>query len=178
MLSRNSIALALAFAATSLITNAAPARADLPLSVQLGGQFPQQNNAQNAGGDAQVDVGLNYDFIRAPVVPVQVSFQFDDANGSHGSGTFNEVGFGVAGRLTTPLYAGLGFSVYNVNARLAFPNAPSTSSTSIGENYFAGYRFLTLPGGVNFALQGTYKQIPSQFGINPSSFEAGVRVQL
>jgi len=178
MHTRTSIAVTLALAATALLANAAPARADLPLSVELGAQLPQQTNARNAGGDTQVNVGINYDFIRAPVVPFQVSFHFDDANGSHGSGTLNETAFGVQGRLTTPLYAGLGFSVYNVNSRLAYPNAPSVSATSIGESYFAGYRFLSLPGGVNFALQGTYKQIPSQFGVNPSSFGAGVRVQL
>jgi hypothetical protein len=178
MLLRNSSGLALAVAAIGFAVTAAPARADLPISLQLGAQFAQQSNARNAGGDTQTSFGLNYDFIRAPIVPVQVSFQFDDSNGTHDSGTLNELGFGVAARLTTPLYAGIGFSVYNVDARLAFPNAPSLTSTGIGTNIFAGYRFLSLPGGVNFALQGTYKQLPTLNGINPSSFGAGVRVQL
>jgi len=178
MLRLFSTPLALGFVVGALVWSGAPARADAPLSLQLGLAVPPQSAARNAGGTTQVDVGLNYDFIQAPVVPFQVSFQFDDQNGSHGSGSLNALGFGVAGRLTTPLYAGIGFSVYNVNAKLAAPNAPSLSSTGIGTNIFAGYRFLSLPGGVNFALQGTYKQLPSFQGINPSSYGAGVRVQL
>jgi hypothetical protein len=156
----------------------APAAADLPVSVQLGAQFPSQNNAQNAGGDAQTDFGLNYDFIRAPVVPVQVSFAFDLAQGTHGSGMFDEYGLGAAARLTTPIYAGAGISLYNVNARYAFVNAANITSTGIGESIFVGDRFLSLPGGLNFSLQATYKQLPSFAGLNPSSFGAGLRVQL
>jgi hypothetical protein len=156
----------------------APARADAPISVELGAQFPQQTNARNAGGDAQYDLGLNYDFINAPVVPIQASFQFDDANGTNRSGSLNAAGFGLAGRLTTPVYAGIGVSVYNVTAKLAYPGAPSVSGTGIGTNIFAGDRFLTLPGGVNFSLQATYRQLPSFAGVNPSSVGVGLRVQL
>ena len=162
----------------ALLASALPARADLPVSVQVGAQFAQQNNARNAGGDTQTDIGLNYDFIRAPVVPVQVSFQFDNANGTHGSGSLHETGFGVAGRLTTPLYAGIGFSVYSVDARRSFANAPTLSSTGLGTNIFAGARLFSLPGGANVALQGTYKQLPSFGGITPNSYGAGLRVQL
>jgi hypothetical protein len=155
-----------------------PARADAPISVQLGAQFPEQGTARNSGGDVQTGFGVNYDFIHAPIVPVQVSLAFDDANGSNANGKLDAYGFGVAGRLTTPLYAGLGFSVYNVNARLNAPFAPSVSATGIGTSIFVGERFLTLPGGVNFSLQGTYKQLPSLYGINPSSLGVGLRVQL
>jgi hypothetical protein len=168
----------MAAAAAGMLATAVPARADIPVSLQLGAQFAQQNNARNAGGDTQTDIGLNYDFIQAPVVPVQVSFQFDNTNGTHGSGSLHETGFGVAGRLTTPLYAGIGFSVYSVSARRSLPNAPTLTSTGIGTNIFAGVRFLSLPGGVNFSLQGTYKQLPSFGGITPNSYGAGLRVQL
>jgi hypothetical protein len=156
----------------------APALADAPISIQVGGQFPQQTNARNAGGDAQYDLGLNYDFINAPVVPIQASFQFDDANGTNHSGSLNAAGFGLAGRLTTPLYAGMGLSVYNITAKLAYPGAPSVSGTGIGTNIFAGDRFLSLPGGVNFSLQATYRQLPALGGINASSIGVGLRVQL
>jgi hypothetical protein len=172
-----SLAGVLALAAT-LTVPAVPALADAPLSVELGAQLPQQSNARNAGGDVQTGFGVNYDFIRAPIVPVQVSLAFDDANGSNGNGKLDDYGIGVAGRLTTPLYAGIGFSVYTVNARVNAPSAPSFTSTGIGTTIFAGERFLTLPGGVSFALQGTYKQLPSFQGINPSSIGVGLRVQL
>jgi hypothetical protein len=161
-----------------LLAAASPAAADLPLSVQLGAQFPTQNNAQNAGGDVQTNVGLNYDFIRAPVVPIQASFAFDLAQGSHGSGMLNEYGFGAAARLTTPIYIGAGLSIYNVNARYAFPGAANLTATGIGENIFVGDRVLSLPGGVNLSLQATYKQLPSVAGLNPSSLGVGLRVQL
>jgi hypothetical protein len=163
---------------TLVLAAAAPAAADLPISVQLGAQFPTQNNSQNAGGDAQTNVGLNYDFIRAPVVPIQASFAFDLSQGTHGSGMLNEYGFGAAARLTTPIYVGAGISIYNVNARYAFPNAQNVSSTGIGENIFVGDRVLSLPGGVNFSLQATYKQLPSFDGLAPSSLGVGIRVQL
>jgi hypothetical protein len=176
---RFSYSIAGALAVTAALAGAAlPATADTPISVQLGAQFPQQSNGRNAGGDVQTGFGVNYDFIRAPVVPVQVSLAFDDANGSNGYGKLDTYGFGVAARLTTPLYAGVGLSVYNVNSRFNVPNAPSASSTGIGESFFVGERFLTLPGGANFSLQGTYKQIPSFNGINPSSLGVGLRVQL
>jgi hypothetical protein len=177
MRSSPSIAGVLAFAA-ALAAAAVPALADGPLSVQVGAQFEQQGNARSAGGDVQPNFGLNYDFIHAPVVPVQVSLAFDTANGSNGNGKLDEYGFGVAGRLTTPLYAGIGFSVYNVNARLNAPTALTFTSTGIGTTIFAGEKFLTLPGGVSFAIQGTYKQLPSFEGISPSSLGVGLRVQL
>ncbi len=161
-----------------VLAAAAPAAADAPVSVQLGAQFPTQNNAQNAGGDVQTNLGLNYDIINAPVVPVQASFAFDFAQGSHGSGMLNTYGFGGAARLTTPLYAGAGLSIYNVNARYAYPGAVNATSTALGESVFVGDRVLSLPGGLNFSLQATYKQIPSFDGINPSNFGVGLRVQL
>lgn len=165
-------------AAFAFLANAAPACADLPLSVQIGPQFPVQSNARSAGGNAQIDVGLNYDIVRPPVIPAALSFQFDEANGANGAGNLNEYGFGFAGRLTTPFYAGAGFSVYNTTGRPNSPFAASFSSTALGTNYFVGDRFLSLPGGVNFSLQAGYKLIPQFDGVNPSAFGVGLRVQL
>ncbi len=160
------------------VAAAVPAFADVPLSVSLGAQFPSQGNAQKAGGDVQTDFGVNYDVINAPVVPIQASFTFDASQGSHGNGMLDVLGFGLAGRLTTPLYAGAGLSVYNVNARPDTVNAPNTTSLGIGPNFFAGDRFLSLPGGINFSLQATYKKVPQVNGIDPSSFGIGLRAQL
>jgi hypothetical protein len=155
-----------------------PALADVPLSVSLGAQFLTQGNAQKAGGDVQTDFGANYDVISAPVVPIQASLTFDASQGSNGNGMLNVLGFGLAGRLTTPLYAGAGLSVYNVNLRADTLNAPNTTSLGIGPSFFAGDRFLSLPGGVNFSLQATYKKVPQFDGVDPSSFGVGLRVQL
>ncbi len=177
MLSKTSLAGAVAVALAAVSVTAAPARADLPVSVQAGAQFPLQDNARNAGGSAQTQLGLNYDFLRLPVVPVAVSVQLDDAFGSNGTGSLNRFGFGVAGRLTTPLYVGAGISVYGVNARLAYPNAPSNTGTAFGENLFAGARVFSL-GGVGFALQASYEHVPSVAGIDPSAVGVGLRVQL
>ncbi len=168
----------LSAASLALLVNAVPARADLPVSVQIGPQFPTQSNARNAGGNTQIDVGLNYDIVRPPVIPAALSFQFDEANGANGAGNLNEYGFGFAGRLTTPLYAGAGFSIYNTTGRPNSPFAPSFSSTALGTNYFVGDRFLSLPGGVNFSLQAGLKLIPQFDGVNPSAFGVGLRVQL
>jgi hypothetical protein len=156
----------------------APAVADVPLSVSLGAQFPSQGNAQKAGGDLQIDFGANYDVISAPIVPIQASLTFDDSQGSNGNGMLNVLGFGLAGRLTTPLYAGAALSIYSVNLRPDTLNAPNATSLGIGPSFFAGDRFLSLPGGINFSLQATYKKVPQFDGVDPSSFGVGLRVQL
>jgi len=183
-------AAAATFAAVAIYASAVPARADVlpPVSVELGAQFLPQSNARTGAGDTQLSVGANYDIWKVPLAPVKVSLRFDEANGGgqHGS-TFNEYGFGVTGQLTTPLYAGAGFSVYNTSVGAVVP-APgitslnggrfTSSSTALGEEFFVGDRFLSLPGGVNFALQATYKDIPQYNGFNPSAVAVGLRVQL
>jgi hypothetical protein len=165
--------LALAFAATTL-----PAPAATPLAVQLGVQFPTHESARNAGGSTQTDLGVTYDLLSAPVVPVQAMLQVDDAFGTHAGGRLNVLSAGAAARLTTPLYAGAGVSVYNVNARPGYAGATNVSSTGIGENFFVGDRFLTLPAGIDFSLQATYEQIPQFGGIDASSLGVGLRVHL
>jgi hypothetical protein len=162
----------------ALLATGAYADADGPLSVQIGPQFALQDNARNAGGDTQTDIGVNYDFLKLPVVPLAASFQADDAFGSHGSGNLNQLGFGLAGRLTTPLYAGAGISVYSVNGRLAYTDAPSLSGSAVGENFFVGDRVFALPGGVSFNVQATYKRVPAVAGIDSSAFGVGLRVAL
>lgn len=111
-------------------------------------------------------------------MPLALSLQFDDANGSSTGGTFNEYGFGLAARLTTPFYAGAGFSLYNTNARIPGRALGSVNETGIGTNYFIGERVLSLPGGINFGLQASYKQVPQFDGLNPSAFGVGLRVRL
>ena len=166
-------------AALAIVGCGGPALAEAPLSIQIGPQFALQESGRNAGGAVQGNVGLNYDFGPRTIVPIRASFQFDDANGTHGgAGNIHQTGFGFAARLTTPLYAGVGVSVYNTSARLDDPAFPQLSATGIGTNYFVGDRVLSLPGGVSFSLQATYKQIPQFDGINPSAVGLGLRVQL
>jgi hypothetical protein len=172
------LARAAAAAFAAVLATSAAARADGPLSVQIGPQFALQDNARNAGGDMQTDIGAGYDFLKLPVAPVTAALQADDAFGSHGSGNLNQFGFGVAGRLTTPIYAGAGISVYNVSGRLAYAAAPSLSGSAVGENFFIGDRVLSLPGGLGFNLQATYKRVPSIAGIDSSAFGVGLRVAL
>ncbi len=155
-----------------------PVAAATPLSVTLGAQFPTQNNAQNAGGDTQASLLVGYDVIHAPIVPIQASLTFDASQGTHGSGMLNELGFGVEGALTTPFYAGAGVSVENVNARPAYAGASNVTQLGLGTSIFVGDRVLSLPGGVNFSLQATYKQVAPVDGINPSSYGLGLRVHL
>ncbi len=167
-----------AAAVVAALGAAVPARADsTPVSIQIGPQFLPQSDGRNAGGGVQTDVGLNYDFGPKTIVPIRASFQFDYAGGSHASGTLNAYGFGIAGRLTTPLYAGAGISLYQVNARQSFAGAPSYSWAGVGTNLFVGDTLFALPGGAGVALQGTYKVLPSSQGIDPSAFALDFRVQ-
>jgi hypothetical protein len=178
MLMKITHCLAAAVALTALGA-AAPARADTAsFSLQIGPQFLLQNNAKNAGGDVQTDLGLNYDFGPKLPIPIRPSFQFDYASGSHGSGNLSDFGFGAAARLTTPLYAGAGLSVYNVNARGSFAGAPSSSWTGIGTNIFVGETLFALPGGAGVAVQASYKALPSSNGFDPSAFALDFRIQL
>jgi hypothetical protein len=168
-----------AAAAVAALGAAVPARADsTPISIQIGPQFPLQTNGRNAGGDVQSDVGLNYDFGPKTIVPIRASFQFDYAGGTHTDGNLNAYGFGIAGRLTTPLYAGAGISVYEVNARQAYAGAPSYSWAGVGTNIFVGDTIFQLPGGAGVSIQGTYKVLPVSQGIDPSSFGVDFRLQL
>ncbi|MGP6156026.1 MAG: hypothetical protein ACLPYS_00575 [Vulcanimicrobiaceae bacterium] len=171
--------MAAAAAVAVLGAAAVPARADsTPISIQIGPQFLLQDNARNAGGDVQTDLGFNYDFGPKTIIPIRASFQFDYSGGSHTAGNLNAYGFGVAGRLTTPLYAGAGISVYQVNARPSFTAAPSYSWAGVGTNLFVGDTLFQLPGGAGVSIQGTYKLMPSSQGIDPSAFSVDFRVQL
>ncbi|MFY9781341.1 MAG: hypothetical protein WAJ85_12640 [Candidatus Baltobacteraceae bacterium] len=158
---------------------AVPARADTtPISFQIGPQLLDQTSGRNAGGDVQTDVGVNYDFGPKILIPVRASFQIDYSGGSHTGGNLSAYGFGVAARLTTPLYAGAGISLYQVNARQSYAGAPSYSWTGVGTNVFVGDTLFALPGGAGVSLQGTYKAVPSSQGIDPSGYSFDFRVQL
>ncbi len=146
--------------------------------MQLGAQFPPQDTARRAGGTTQATVGLNYDVGPQTAVPVRASLTFDDFNGASGNGRINAYGFGVAGRLTTPLYAGAGIALYSLNVRQNAAGAAATSGTAVSTNLFVGERLFGLPGGTSVSVQATYKAMPSLGGINPSAYGVGVRVQL
>jgi len=167
-----------AIAACASLACALPARADSPFSLQVGPQFGLQSSGRSAAGNVATDVGLNYDFGPRTVIPIRASLQFENVNGTNGAfGNLHQNAFGVAGRLTTPLYAGFGVSVYTTSAAVSNPFGFQYHSTSIGTNYFVGQRVLALPGGTAFSLQATYQQIPAFAGIDTSALGAGVRVQ-
>jgi hypothetical protein len=173
------LSLCVAACAALTVFRAVPASADTsPISFQVGPQFLTQSGGRNAGGDVATDLGLNYDFGPKIVVPVRASAQFDYASGSHAAGSLQAYGFGVAARLTTPIYAGAGFSVYEVNARRSFFGAPSYSWAGLGTNLFVGDTLFALPGGAGVSVQVTYKVLPSSQGIDPSAFALDFRVQL
>ncbi len=168
---------AAAFVAVAMAA-AAPALADAPLSVQIGPQFPTQSSGRNAGGDVATDIGANYDVGPPLPLPFRASLQADYAHGSHGNGKLDDFGIGIAARLTTPIYAGAGISLYSVNVRLDDPAAVSRNVVGAGENFFIGDRVLSLPGGLAFSVQGTYKLLPSAGGVDASNVGVGLRVQL
>jgi hypothetical protein len=161
----------------------APAFADGPLSVYAGPQFISQGTAQGLAGDIQGDVGLGYDFGPKTVVPVRARFDLDDSFGSSNGGRVGTFGVGASARLTTPIYAGLGFSVYTINVResaCATGNAPcgsSASGTGVGTSIFIGSKLFSVPG-VGLSIEGSYKKIPTLDGVDPSSFGIGLRASL
>jgi hypothetical protein len=174
-------------AATALAPGAASADILPPVSFELGAQVPTQSAARNAGGNAQTTIAAGYDFGPKTIIPIRASLQVDEATGSNGNGTYNEFGFGVNGRLTTPLYVGAGVSLYDTNAReqyvvpagnVAGTGPVTVSSTSVGENFFIGERLISIPGGIDLDLEANYKNIPQFDGINPSAFGVGLRVRL
>ena len=184
--SRGIAACALALAVVS------PALADGPLSVYAGPQFISQGNAQSLGGDVQGDIAVGYDFGPKTIVPVRARLDIDDSFGNTSKGRVGFVGFGASARLTTPIYAGLGLSVYSINVREnegapifcldCSPqpgNGPgfNTTQTGIGTSVFLGQKVFSLPG-IGVAIEGSYKRVPSVAGVNPSAFGLGVRATL
>ena len=155
--------------------------ADTPLSVDLGPYFVTGSNS-NGVSTTMFDFGANYDFGPRILVPVRASLQFDYANGN-GSRSQNYYGVGVAGRLTTPLYAGLGISFYGINGAGQCTSAPggkqcvSITGSGIGTNYFIGSKLLGFPDGGSLSLEGTYKALPNGLGLNLSGIGVGLRVQ-
>lgn len=176
-----------AAAAFAILACSAPAFADTPLSIQLGPTIIFQQNARDTGGTTQVGVGANYDVgPRVPIVPIRGSVTFDYSGGANGNQRLSTYGFGVAGRLTTPFYAGAGIGVYFENATLCCfvaPGAPNStatttaSATAVGTNFFLGERLFTIPGGSALSLQATYQQRPSFDGVDPSGLNVGLRLQ-
>ena len=154
---------------------AAPSLADGPVSVYAGPQFISQGTAQKLGGTVQGDVAVGYDFGPKTIVPIRARLDLDDSFGNTNSGRVGFLGIGASARLTTPIYAGLGFSLYSVNVR---ENAGfDTTATGFGTNIFAGQKIFSLPG-IGLAIEGSYKRVPSVDGVNPSAFGLGLRASL
>ncbi len=170
-----SIPLTLALAIGTLLVSPEPSIADGPLSVYAGPQFISQGSAQNLGGTLQGDVGVGYDFGPKTIVPIRARFDLDDSFGNTSSGRVGFFGVGASARLTTPIYVGLGFSVYSVNVREN--QGFNTTATGVGTNIFAGQKVFSLPG-LGLAIEGSYKRVPSVNGINPSAFGIGLRASL
>jgi hypothetical protein len=156
----------------------APAFADGPLSVYAGPQFISQGTAQNLGGTVQGDIGLGYDFGPKTIVPIRARFDLDDSFGNTTHGRVGFLGIGASARLTTPIYVGLGFSLYSVNVRENGASAGfNTTSAGFGTSIFAGQKVFSLPG-IGLAIEGSYKRVPSVDGVNPSAFGLGLRASL
>ena len=181
-----------AFAAAIVLASAAPGLADGPISVYAGPQFISQGSAQKLGGTVQGDVSAGYDFGPKTIVPIRARIDLDDSFGNTSNGRVGFLGVGASARLTTPIYAGLGFSVYSVNVRenhgaeiFCLDCSPqpgygpgfNTTSTGFGTNIFVGQKVFSLPG-IGLAIEGSYKRVPSVDGINPSTFGVGLRASL
>ena len=160
---------------------AVPALADGPLSIYAGPQFISQGTAQSLGGSVQGDVGVGYDFGPKTIVPVRARFDIDDSFGNTTNGRVGFIGFGASARLTTPIYAGLGFSFYDVNVRENRQAGSSAgfnnSAVGFGTSIFAGQKIFSLPG-IGLAIEGSYKRVLSLDGVNPSAFGLGLRASL
>ena len=152
---RRAVATALTALAASFLPQAAFAAT--PLSVEVGEQFSTQRPLSSN----EPYLGLNYDIGRETIIPVRASIQAEVAGGG---GRAGQAGFGIAARTTTPLYVGVGASLYSIG-----------SGTYLGSTFFLGSTLFAVPGaGTTVALQGTYRSIPAQ----SSSAGVGLRVQL
>jgi hypothetical protein len=183
----------IAFAATLVLGLAAPALADGPVSVYAGPQFISQGTAQNLAGTVQADVAAGYDFGPHTIVPVRARLDLDDGFGNTDNGRVGYFGVGASARLTTPIYAGIGFSFYSVNVHVSpgstpafsqgvaagttIPSGSSANGAGFGTNIFVGQKIFSLPG-IGLAIEGSYKRIPSLDGVNPSAFGIGIRASL
>lgn len=175
-LAYRTLASALAFLAVACVRPAA-ARADAGIGVEFGGQIPLRSEARDAGAHVRPEVGVSYDIIRPPIVPVRASLDFDYASGSRGEGKLDVFGLAASARLTTPLYVGGGLGLYDVAAHPADAAAPGRAVFGAGSDLFAGTRLLSLPGGLGVSLQFDYRALPSAAGISASGLSAGVRAR-
>jgi hypothetical protein len=162
-----------------VLASTSPSLADAPFSVYAGPQFISQGTAQSLGGDVQGDVAVGYDFGPKTVVPVRARFDIDDSFGNTSKGRVGFLGFGASARLTTPIYAGLGFSVYSVNVRANQGGAPGFDNTAagFGTSVFVGSKLFSVPG-LAVSVEGSYKKVPTLDGIDPSAFGIGLRASL
>lgn len=185
-----SFASVLAFLA--VVIEPAPVRAEGPLSVALEAVVPSGNGGGSLGGNAQLGVGVGYDFGPPIIVPVRATAQFDYNGGSGNGGTLSTYGFTAGVRLTTPIYAGVGIGPYVSSYRLLtvplalpgrqpgsfFSANPTTTEVGLGTKFTVGDRILSLPGGVSLSLEASYQLLPAINGIDPSAARLGVRLHI
>jgi hypothetical protein len=168
---------AAAVALGSLAFAVAPARADGPLSIGVGPSIAFQSQARRSGGTDQLNINLALDLGSTKHFPLRNSLMFDYAGGAANGGSLSEYGLGFGTRLNAPTYVGGGAFLYSVNLNGGSAGGPH-SSTGFGSNIFAGRRILEVPGGVAFAVQLTYRQLPVVSGVNPSGLGLTFRVSL
>lgn len=153
----------------------APAAAETPISASLGIHVPTGNGLSGT----LTDLRVNYDFGPRTIIPVRTSFQFDYASGNGNGANQRFYGLGLAARLTTPIYAGAGASIYDVNGvAKGAGNLVRSSGSGFGTNIFVGNHLVSIPGGVSLSLEGGYKSLPAVRGLNLSGFGVGLRAQL
>jgi hypothetical protein len=162
----------------SLAGAAAPARADGPFTIGLGESLALQSPARQIGGTTQLNVTASLDMGNIKQFPLRNSVMFDYAGGSANGGSLSSYGLGFGTRLNTPVYIGAGAFLYSVTANQG-PALGSHSTAGFGSNIFVGQRIADVPGvGPAFAIQLTYRQLPTINGIDPSGLAATFRVSL
>jgi hypothetical protein len=172
----------LALVVVSLAATGLPAYAD-SVGVTVGESIPFQSAARSLGGTTQLNLGADIALSNVKVLPIRPALMFDYSGGSGSgsalSGSLHDYGLGVGARLTTPLYAGAGLFVYDVNATFNSTviggSATSYSTNGVGTNIFLGERIIPLPGGAGISAQITYRQIPVVNGVNPSGLSFALR---
>ncbi|MGI4790540.1 MAG: hypothetical protein ACRYFS_17015, partial [Janthinobacterium lividum] len=138
-----------------------------PITIKLGGYFPNSSSGRSAGGNTEFSLGLDYALTKTatgnPFVP---SVYFDLQNGKHNGGHADSYGLGVAGRYyfgvpgasVTP-YLGAGIGVYD--EQLKQGGSGGDSNVNVGGKVFGGVEFSSFLVEINYQLQ------PKHNGVNP-----------
>jgi hypothetical protein len=169
------------------VVSASPAVADGSVSVFANPEFVMQSDGEGTAILTQVGIGVDLGPKRS--VPLRVRLDLSDAFGSgEPYGSDNIISGGASVRLTTPLYAGAGFTVDGVNlpALCCFSEpanvlaegelyiAPPQSKVGFGSNFFAGQKIVSKPG-FGLAVEASYRFLPNINSTNYAAFGIGLR---